>query len=73
MTAEKIALILIVIVGGAAALVYGGLIVLGVVQTLPFGLPVLLLLAAFIYLCWRVLKERIEAKRTDRYDNQIRY
>lgn len=71
MALDKIALIGIIIVGGTAAIGYGVLLIVGVIATFPFGLPALLVAGLFIYICWRVLQQRLNNKEDDYYEKNV--
>lgn len=71
MALDKIALIGIIIVGGMAAIGYGVLLIVGVIATFPFGLPALLVAGLFIYICWRVLQQRLNNKEDDYYEKNV--
>ena len=71
MALDKIALIGIVIVGGIAAIGYGVLLLIGVVATFPFGLPVLAIAGLFVFVCLRVLQQRLNNKEDDYYEKNV--
>lgn len=71
MALDKIALIGIIIVGGVAAVGYGALLIAGVIATFPFGLPALGIAGLFIFICWRVLQQRLNNKEDDYYEKNV--
>lgn len=71
MSLDKIALIGIIIVGCFAALGYGTMLVVGMVATFPYGLPVLLIVGWFVFVCWRVLQQRLNNKEDDYYEKNV--
>ena len=71
MSLDKIALIGIILVGGSAAIGYAVLLVIGVVATFPFGLPALLVAGLFVFVCWRVLQDRLNNKEDDYYEKNV--
>ncbi len=71
MALDKIALIGIIIVGGVAAIGYAIMLIVGVVATFPFGLPVLGVAALFVFVCWRVLQQRLNNREDDYYEKNV--
>jgi len=65
---ERLALIFIAI----AAAIWIGVMFLGLVAALPWGLPGLVVFGAVGYLFWRVLRERLSSAEDDYYEKNIK-
>lgn len=72
MNLEKLSLILVVIIGVVAAVAYGTMIVLGLVATFPFGLPILIVIGLFVAICVGVLRQRLSNKEDDFYEKNVK-
>jgi peptidoglycan/LPS O-acetylase OafA/YrhL len=68
MTLDKIALILVIVL----ATVWAMAMLAGLVASLPYGLPVLLLFAIGGYLIYRVLRDRLDNAEDDYYEKNIK-
>lgn len=68
MPLERLALILFI----AGAILWLGTVVMGLVASFPFGLPILGLLFIGIYLIWRVILERMSNAEDDYYDKNVK-
>ena len=71
MSLEKLALIGICIVGGIFVIVYGAMLVVGMVATFPYGLPALFIIGLFVFICIAVLKQRLNNKEDDYYEKNV--
>ena len=67
MAPDKLALILVVAAGAVWALVMFA----GLVATLPFGLPLLIVFLAVGYIIYRVVRDRLDNEEDDYYDKNI--
>ncbi len=67
MSLDRIALGLVIIV----AIVYIGVLMIGLVGLLPYGLPLLILFCIGAYLFLRVLRERLTSSEDDYYEKSI--
>ncbi len=67
MALEKIALILVLVLGGVWCLAMLG----GMIALFPFGLPLLAIAAVVGYLLWRVVKERLASTEDDHYEKNV--
>ncbi len=71
MPLDKLALILFWIVGVVYALVVGAAIVFGMVQTFPYGLPVLIIGLLFLFICAAVIYQRLNNKEDRYYEENV--
>jgi hypothetical protein len=67
MAPDKLALILVVAAGAVWAIVMFA----GLVATLPFGLPLLIVFLAVGYIIYRVVRDRLDNEEDDYYENNI--
>ncbi len=72
MSLEKLALIAICVVGFIAFVGYGALIVIGMIETFPYGIPFLALIAVFVFIFISVIVQRIKNQEDDHYEKNIR-
>jgi hypothetical protein len=68
MALDKLALILIV----AGGVLWAGVMLVGAVATLPFGLPILVGLLVGGYFCYRVVKDRVTSAEDDYYEKNVK-
>lgn len=71
MSLDKLALLAIVMVGAIFVVVYGTLLVIGMVETFPYGLPALVIVGLFVFVCIAVLRQRLANKEDDYYEKNI--
>jgi membrane protein implicated in regulation of membrane protease activity len=69
MPLDRLVLIIVCVLGAAAATVYVGAAVIASTQMPPFmGMAVLSIIALCAYVGWRVIAERLHNKDDDHYD-----
>jgi membrane protein implicated in regulation of membrane protease activity len=68
MPLDKIALVLVVI----AVAVWCAVLLTGVIATLPWGLPLLLVFCVVAYLFYRVVRERLHNAEDDHYEKNVK-
>lgn len=68
MKLETIALVLVLVLGT----IWAGVMLTGLVATLPYGLPILLIVAVVAYLLVRVVLERVASKEDDYYEKNVK-
>jgi len=67
MTLEKLALICVCVL----AIIWCSVIAAGVVATLPYGLPALVVLLIIGYFLYRVVRDRLGNEEDDYYDKNV--
>ena len=67
MPLDRLALIFVAVV----ACLWAGVMVLGMVAALPWGLPGLIAFGAIGYLLWRVVSDRLSSAEDDYYENNV--
>lgn len=71
MKLDTLALVAFAVIGAIMAIVYGGLLIFGMVQTFPYGLPVLVLVGVFVFICVGVVMQRLNNKEDDYYEKNV--
>lgn len=71
MKLETLALIAICIVGAVGVVVYAAALYVGMVASFPYGLPVLVIVGVFVFICVAVLLQRLNNKEDNYYEKNV--